>query len=200
MKIKVPAYLLYQACSGWTRALALTSYKEVQKFHGVKPGVSNGKYLMENMDMSGQRGEPGLHITWTPAALLRSVLIDFLRFFLWLNPPSLFLVMAQAAKSLLDCGTAPVTRSTLHAPYPRLTGGAGTQRHHEKTAKPRRMLGLRALSSSLKIGGGELLTQNCCISKLRERERHLLEFLQINNSASQLETDAFISLGSFSFS
>ncbi|GAA6087216.1 uncharacterized [Tachysurus ichikawai] len=77
--------------------------------------------------------------------------------------------MLQVTKSLLACGTAPVTLSTLHAPYPRLTGGAGTERHHEKThektAKPRRMLGPRALSYSFNIGGGELLTQNCCISK-----------------------------------
>ncbi|KAK2860129.1 hypothetical protein Q7C36_004295 [Tachysurus vachellii] len=74
--------------------------------------------------------------------------------------------MLQAAKSLLDCGTAPVTLSTLHAPYLRLTGGAGMERHHEKTAKPRRMLGPRALSYSFNIG--DRLTEKylSCMSSL----------------------------------
>ncbi|TSR16011.1 hypothetical protein Baya_11650 [Bagarius yarrelli] len=36
--------------------------------------------------------------------------------------------MAQASKILLDCGVASETLSTLHAPYPPLTGERATER------------------------------------------------------------------------
>ncbi|KAK2860130.1 hypothetical protein Q7C36_004296 [Tachysurus vachellii] len=57
------------ASGGCDLAPKMTSALDLakEKQESQKPEVSHGKCLMENMDVSGQRGEPGLHITWTPA-------------------------------------------------------------------------------------------------------------------------------------
>lgn len=76
---KLPPYLLCRACSGWTRVLTVTSYKEVQKFHGARRKCNNVtmRLFLASSDM--KETEPELELFWALKArflsLFRAVFI-----------------------------------------------------------------------------------------------------------------------------